>query len=182
MAPLQNFLTLLLAGLAIASPAPAQKRDLITADLIVSNVEGINDGVKSLQSHVAAYDGSPLSEVPFVGDFLEITIANRAGYTNANLKPAAFNATDSERIVQYVIDTVGITIPAAVQETVAKKSLFEQGESSGLIVGSLQVLLYEHDTFSAALQQKISADQVQAQGVVDKIHSAIQSGIDAFSA
>lgn len=182
MAPIQSFFTCLLAGLAVAAPASVQKRDLITADLIISNVNGIDAGVESLRTHVAAYDGSLLSAAPFLGDFLEITVANRAGFTNANLKADPFNASDSTRIVQVVIDGVGNDIPAAVQETVAKKALFEQGGLAGLISGSLSVLLYEHDTFSAALQKKISADQVRAQAVVDKIHNAIQGGIDAFAA
>lgn len=182
MAPIRTLVTFLLAGLAVASPAPAQKRDLITADLLISNVDGIDKGVESLRTHVAAYDGSLLSASPLLGDFLEITIANRAGFTNANLKQDAFNAADSTRIVEFVIDSVGNSIPAAVKETVAKKALFEGGGQSGLISGTLNVLLYEHDTFSAALQKKISADQVRAQAVVDKIHNAIQSGIDAFAA
>lgn len=182
MAPVRNLFTFLLAGLAVASPAPAEKRDLITADLLISNIDAIDKGVESLRSHVAAYDGSLLSASPLLGDFLEITIANRAAFTNANLKPQAFNAADSTRIVQFIIDSVGESIPASVKETVAKKSLFEQGGQSGLISGTLNVLLYEHDTLSAALQKKISADQVRAQAVVDKIHDAIQGGIDAFAA
>ncbi|CZT18979.1 uncharacterized protein RCC_04824 [Ramularia collo-cygni] len=182
MAPIGSLITLLIAGLAVASPAPVQKRELITADLIISNVDGIDNGVEHLRSHVAAYDGSLLSASPLVGDFLEITVANRAGFTNANLKAAPFDAADSTRIVDFVIDSVGHSIPAAVKETVAKKELFVENGQGGLISGSLNVLLYEHDSFSAALQKKISADQVRAQAVVDKIHNAIQSGIDAFAA
>lgn len=182
MAPISTLFTLFLAGLAIASPAPIQeKRDLINADLIISNVDGIDKGVEHLRQHVAAYDGSLLSASPLLGDFVEITVANRAGFLNANLKPAPFNAADSTRIVEFVIESVGESIPAAVDETVAKKELFESNGQGELIVGSLKVLLYEHDTFSAALQKKISADQVRAQAVVDKIHDAIQGGIDAFS-
>lgn len=200
MAPVRSLLTCLFAGLAIASPAPAQKRDLITAELIISNVNGIQQGVQDLRRDVAAYNGTLLSEAPLLGDFLEITIANRAGYTvrvawtiqlvhgmltffqNANLKTGVFDSADSASIVTDVIDTVGISIPAAVNETVAKKALFEQGGSGGLIEGTLEVLLYEHESFSTALQAKISEDQqARAQAVVDKIIDAIQYGIDQFA-
>lgn len=82
-----------------------------------------------------------------------------------------------------MIDGVGNDIPAAVNETVAKKALFEEGGQAALISGALTLLLSEHDTFSAALEKKISTDQqTRAQTVVDKIHNAIQGGIDAFAA
>lgn len=92
-----------------------------------------------------------------------------------------FNSTDSAEIVQAVIDGVGNDIPAAVNATVAKKALFEEADQASIIAGTLTVLLYEHDTFSAALAAKISQDQqARATAVVAKIHNAIQDGIEAF--
>ncbi|KAF7195637.1 hypothetical protein HII31_02955 [Pseudocercospora fuligena] len=183
MAPLRVLFSFLLATLAVASPAPLENRQaLITAQTINQDVLNIHAGVQSLRKHVATYDGSLLSETPLVGDFTAIHLANRKGFADANLRQTPFTAQESTMIVQTVIDTVGESIPAAVEETKAKKALFDKNGQSPIIVGTLKVLLDDHDTFSAAVSKSLSADQVRAQAVVAKIHNAIQSGIDYFSA
>lgn len=173
----------LLASVAIASPVSLETRDeLITAQTLIGDISNINVGVESLRKHVAAFDGSPLTEAPLLGDFTAIHLANRKGFADANLRQAKFNATESRDIVQFTIDSVGNSIPAAVRETVAKKPEFEKTGQNPIVIGTFKLLLDDHDTFSAALVEKISADFVRAQAVIDKIHDAIQSGIDAFSA
>lgn len=72
-------------------------------------------------------------------------------------------------------------IPAAVQETIAKKALFDASGTDAAMVGLLKVLLNDHDTFSAAVSRHLTADQEAGAAVVKKIHDAIQKGIDAFS-
>ncbi|EME86214.1 uncharacterized protein MYCFIDRAFT_214158 [Pseudocercospora fijiensis CIRAD86] len=183
MAPLRAVLSFLLATLAVASPTTVERRqELITAQTINQDVLNIHAGVQSLRTHVATYDGSLLSETPLLGDFTAIHLANRKGFADANLRQTPFDAQESTSIVQTVIDTVGESIPAAVEEAKAKKPLFDQNGQSPIIVGTLKVLLDDHDTFSAAVAKSLSADQVRAQAVVAKIHNAIQSGIDYFSA
>ncbi|KAI5367929.1 Putative Cell wall mannoprotein [Septoria linicola] len=185
MAPLSSIFAFMLATLAIASPAPAPiapRQEVITAQIVQQDVKNIDAGVQSLRKHVAAYNGELLSATPLVGDFTAIHLANRAGFLNANLRRTKFTAREPTAIVQTVIDTVGVSIPAAVEETKAKKPLFDQAGLSPVILGTLKVLLDDHDTFSAAVSKDLSADLVRAQAVVDKIHNAIQSGIDFFSA
>ena len=174
---------LLLGTAAVAAPTRLTVRDeIVTAHTLISDIGNINAGVESLRKHVAAFDGSPLTEAPLLADFTAIHLANRKGFADANLRAAKFNAKESRDIVQFTIDSVGNSIPAAVRETVAKKPEFERTGQSPVVVGTFKLFLDDHDTFSAALQQKISADFARAQAVVSEIHHAIQSGIDAFSA
>lgn len=175
--------TCLLATLTLARPTSISSRDeIVTSQTEISDIGGIDAGVQSLRSHVAAYQGDPLTETPLLVDFTTITLANRKGFLDANLRLSPFDASDSTEIVQFTIDTVGNDIPAAVEETKAKKPLFDKTGQSPLIAFTLETLLYEHDTFSAALEAKLSADMERAQAVVAKIHNSIQSGIDYFSA
>lgn len=177
MAPLRAIVSFLLASVAVASPTTLKTRqELVTADTIIGDVYGIDAGVQSLRGHVAAYDGSLLAAAPLAGDFTAITVANRKGVVDSELRVDPYTAEDSTRIVQSVIDTVGNSIPAAVSETVAKKQLFEEGGQGPLILGTLQTFLYLHDSFSATVAQDLSADQVRAAAVVAKIHNAIQGG------
>lgn len=177
MAPLRALVSFLLASVAVAVPATLKTRqELVTADTIIGDVYGIDAGVQSLRGHVATYDGSLLSAAPLAGDFTAITVANRKGVVDSELRVDPYTAEDSTRIVQSVIDTVGNSIPAAVSETVAKKELFEKGGQGPLILGTLKTFLYLHDSFSATVAQDLSADQVRAAAVVAKIHNAIQGG------
>lgn len=107
--------------------------------------------------------------------------SDRKGFADANLRSTDFNATESTRIVQFTIDSVGQSIPASVEEAKAKKPVFQKAGQDPVIVGTLKLLLNDHDTFSAALLKKISADRERAVAVIAKIHNSIQSGIDAFS-
>lgn len=175
--------TVLLATAVAATPTPlaAVVDDLITAQTLIQDVDNINAGVESLRKDVAAYNGTLLSEAPLLLDFTIIHLANRKGFVDANLRQESFNASDSHDIVQFTIDSVGVSIPAAVEETKAKKALFEASGQDEVIVGTLEVLLNDHDTFSSPLLAKLTADQVRGQAVVDEIHDSIQSGIDYFS-
>ncbi|KAF2162089.1 hypothetical protein M409DRAFT_27466 [Zasmidium cellare ATCC 36951] len=177
-----KLLSAILVTAALATATPLTARDeLITAQTLISDISNINAGVESLRKDVAAYDGSLLSETRLVADFTAIHLANRKGFLDANLRQAPFNASDSHDIVQFTIDSVGVSIPAAVEETKAKKALFEKSGQDAVIAGTLKVLLNDHDTFSAPLVAKLTADLERGQAVVAKIHDSIQSGIDYFS-
>lgn len=49
----------------------------------------------------------------------------------------------------------------------AKKPEFEKTGQNPTVIGTFELLLDDHDTFSAALVQKISANFVRADAVVD---------------
>lgn len=178
---LSLFASCLLVTSAIASPTLETRQELITAQTIQQDVRNIDSGVESLRTHVAAFDGNPLTATPLIGDFTAIHLANRAGFVNANLRQTQFSASDSRAIVQVVIDTVGESIPAAVKETKAKKALFDQAGLTPIVLGTFKLLLDDHDTFSAAVRKDLSSDLVRADAVVKKIHDAIEDGIAFFS-
>ncbi|KAK4632049.1 hypothetical protein CLAFUW4_03872 [Fulvia fulva] len=123
------------------NPVSLDTRDvLITAQTLIDDVSNINAGVESLRKHVAAFDGSPLTEAPLLLDFTAIHLANRKGFADANLRQTNFNASESMDI------------------TVAKKPEFEKTGQNPTVIGTFELLLDDHDTFSAALVQKISAN------------------------
>jgi hypothetical protein len=73
-----------------------------------------------------------------------------------------------------------------VQVLIGKKPEFEKSGLTPVVLGSLKLLLNDHDTFSAAVTAKSYKEdpQLTAEGeaVVAKIHDAIQNGIDVYSA
>jgi hypothetical protein len=81
---------------------------------------------------------------------------------------------------------VNISIPASIEHLKAKKGAFEEGSLTATVIASLELLLYDHDTFSAAVLAKtndgVGAEKLrEAQDAVDRIHDAIQSGIEYYS-
>lgn len=76
---------------------------------------------------------------------------------------------------------MGIDIPNSVDVLESKKPLFQASFQDPVILAGLQLLKYDHDTFSAALMNKTTGDQVQGNAVVKKIDDALQNGIDFFS-
>jgi hypothetical protein len=69
---------------------------------------------------------------------------------------------------------------------ISKKPEFEKSGLTPVVLGSLKLLLNDHDTFSAAVTAKSYKDNAQltaeGEAVVAKIHDAIQNGIDVYSA
>lgn len=108
---------------------------------------------------------------------------NRAGYVHALAAPV-LNATESETIISTVQDTVTISIPASISALEAKKADFEEAGFGATVVASLELLLSDHDSFSAAVEAKFmgSEDELAAgEAAVKTIHDAIEAGIEGFS-
>lgn len=120
-----------------------------------------------------------------IGTVATIHIANRKGFVDANLAPQ-FNEADTRRIFDTVVDTVGVSIPNDIKVLISKQPEFESAGQTPIVLAGLKLLLNDHDTFSAAVTAKsFKGDaELTEQGteVVDKIHDAIQSGIDVYSA
>ncbi|KAH0007256.1 hypothetical protein KCU78_g11870, partial [Aureobasidium melanogenum] len=160
--------------------APLQSRDLITADTIISDIKGIDDGVNALTTRLKTYSGGLIGELPIGADIAAIHVANRKGYVDANLRVTPFDAAESTAIVQYTASSVGVDIPASVAVPKAKYDVFE-GQKDVILAG-LKLLKYDHDTFSAALISKITADKENGNAAVAEIDDALQSAIDLYSA
>ncbi|KAH0362624.1 hypothetical protein KCU65_g7913, partial [Aureobasidium melanogenum] len=174
----QFLISSLLAWTVAASPL--QSRDLITADTIISDIKGIDEGVNALTASLKAYNGGLIAELPIGADIAAIHVANRKGYADANLRATPFDADDSTAIVQYTASSVGVDIPASVDVLKAKYDMFESQKD--VILAGLKLLKNDHDTFSAALVSKITADKENGNAAVAEIDDALQSAIDLYSA
>ncbi|CAD0015988.1 unnamed protein product [Aureobasidium pullulans] len=162
-----------------AAAAPLQARDIITAQTLISDIKGIDDGVNALTASIKAYDGGLIKELPIGADITAIHIANRKGFLDANLRATPFNAADSTAIVEYTASSVGVDIPASVDVLKAKYDVFESQKV--VILAGLKLLKNDHDTFSAALVAKITADKEHGVAAVAVIDDALQSAIDLYS-
>jgi hypothetical protein len=154
-----------------AAAVPLQSRDIITAGTLISDIKGIDDGVNALTASIEAYNGGLIGELPIGADIAAIHIANRKGYVDANLRATPFNAEDSTAIVEYT---------ASVNVLKAKYDVFENQKV--VILAGLKLLKNDHDTFSAALVSKITADKENGYAAVAVIDDALQSAIDLYSA
>lgn len=161
--------------------AVAQAQELITAQTMISDIQGIDDGVNALTASLNAYDGGIVSETPIALDIAAITVANRKGFLDANLRDTPFNATDTIEIVNFTTDTVGYDIPHSVDVLKTKKADFQATGQDPVIVAGLELLLNEHETFSAALLNKTTGDQVAANAVVQKIIDSLEGGIEYYN-
>jgi hypothetical protein len=163
-----------------AAAAPLQSRELITAATLISDIKGIDDGVNALTASIEAYNGGLIGELPIGADIAAIHVANRKGYVDANLRATPFNTEDSTAIVEYTASSVGVDIPASVDVLKAKYDVFE--DQKVVILAGLKLLKNDHDTFSAALVSKITADKENGYAAVAVIDDALQSAIDLYSA
>ena len=71
-------------------------------------------------------------------------------------------------------------IPASVDVLKSKYDVFESQKD--VILAGLKLLKNDHDTFSAVLISKITADKENGDAAVAKIDDALQSAIDLYSA
>jgi hypothetical protein len=193
--------------LAITLSSAAALPSLITADTIVSDIEGIHKGVLANQAATEAYEGgdvattliqgTPVSLNPHLASNVILTmtqeiltvgaihLANRKGFVDANLAPQ-FNEADTRKIFNKVVDTVNVSIPDDIDILISKYPNFKESGLAPLVLSGLKLLINDHDTFSAAVESKAYKGNaaLTAEGVaaVANIHNAIQHGIDVYSA
>lgn len=179
---------LLLATLTTSTPL--LPRALITASTLIQDVTNIHNGVLANKAATESYTGGNLlttlvQGTPVLTTVGEIHFANRKGFADAKLAPQ-FGEGDTRAIFEHVVDTVGVSIPDDVDVLIGKKSAFEESGLVPVVVASLKLLINDHDTFSAAVTEKAYKGNETLTGlgeeVVDKIHDAIQRGIDVYTA
>jgi hypothetical protein len=82
---------------------------------------------------------------------------------------------------------VNVSIPASLEDLKAKAPAFKEGSLTITVVASLKLLLYDHDTFSAATLAKVNpgigeVKTKEGEAAVANIHNAIEDGIKFFEA
>lgn len=145
------------------------------------DVRNIDAAVQKLDTSVLAYEGGLLPALPLIAGVTDIHLVNRKGYLDAQVV-CATTVEQSTAIVEVVENTVGISIPKTVQDTIAKGNEIKAAGIATELVASLKLLQNDHDTYSAALGKSVNpAVQTRADAVILLIHNAIQQGIDYFS-
>lgn len=158
-----------------------------TAQDVISDIKAIDSGVQSLTAHVSSYSSGNfitglVNGVLVLGDVVDIHLSNRKGYLDATTA-SKFTADDSTAIVNVVSSTVAIDIPNSVNVLKSKREQFKQAFLTPVVIASLELLLYDHDTFSAAVLDKLTLDAAtlaQANAGINGIHDALEDGIAYF--
>lgn len=101
------------------------------------------------------------------------------------LHPWQHRAMQSSLITHTDSPIVNISIPTSIEHLKAKAPAFKEGGLTITVIASLKLLLYDHDTFSAATLAKMSpqvpADKAaEGNEAVANIHNAIEGGIEFF--
>ena len=162
------FHSLIFLPLALATTT-ITKRD---AQAVYNDITGIDKAVRKLTPTLNAYDGGILQSEPVFDASIAIHAVNRQGFADATAS-SSFTSAELKRIVDRVNETVGKSIPASVEVLEAKKPLFDQAQVSSLIEATILLLKNDHETFSTAVGDKLSADQaasgVTAAGKIDAV-------------
>lgn len=137
--------------------------------------------MNALTASLDSYNGSLIQAAPISADILAIHLANRKAYADAELATPQ-NTTVSNEIIDYVFKTVGVDILNSVKVLESKKADFEASGLTDVVLGGLELLKNDHDTYSAALLNKTAPDtRARGEEVVKIIDDALQNGIDDFS-
>lgn len=104
-----------------------------------------------------------------------------------SLRPVLPSPLSFASDVSVLINIVNISIPTSIEHLKAKAPEFKKGGLTPTVVASLKLLLYDHDTFSAAVLAKIdrgigAEKERVGREAVRNIHDKIQSGIEFFVA
>lgn len=163
-----RFSTFLLA-LPLATASAIVPRD---ANAVYNDITGIDTAVRKLIATLNAYQGGITQTKPVFDATIDIHAVNRKGFADATAS-SPFSSADSKRIVDHTNESVGKSIPASVKVLEAKKPLFDAAEVSSLVEATILLLKNDHETFSAAVGGKLSADQVApglaAAGKIDAV-------------
>ncbi|KAH7341203.1 hydrophobic surface binding protein A-domain-containing protein [Pyrenochaeta sp. MPI-SDFR-AT-0127] len=185
-------LLVILPTFALCSVLPPSQRDILpTGQSVKQDVINIHNTVLALDATVRAYNGSPfptsiVDGTPVLLGVAEIHRVNRAGFRHA-LAALPFSVEDSVQVIDTVVSTVNVSIPAATTHLKEKVAAFKEGLLTPVVIASLALLLYDHDTFSAATLAKISPNvgqekTEQGANAVANIHNVIQDAIVFYTA
>ncbi|KAI8941490.1 hypothetical protein NX059_002707 [Plenodomus lindquistii] len=182
----------ILPSLAFALPFALSPRQLLpTGADVKQDVLNIHEAVLDLYPATAAFQGGPIPTTlvqgaPVLAGVAEIHKVNRAGFRHALLaKP--FTVQETQDIIDTVVNTVNLSIPFASQLLIDKEPVFKESGLTPVVIASLKLLLYDHDTFSAAVLAKSNqgvgeAKIKEGEDAVANIHNAIQKAIDFYAA
>ncbi|EFQ96140.1 hypothetical protein PTT_02683 [Pyrenophora teres f. teres 0-1] len=161
-----------------------------TAESVIESVVNIHNAVVEADSTLQAYTGgftptTIVDDAKVLGGFAKIHSANREGFRRATFA-AQFSVEETVEFINTVIATVNISIPLATQHIREKKQVFKENGLRSSVVAALALLLYDHDTFSAAAAKNFNPGTPREklnQGIdaAGNIHNVIQSALLYYS-
>ncbi|KAB8659314.1 hypothetical protein FH972_026203 [Carpinus fangiana] len=179
--------TLLLAATtAIAAPLQvrATSQDPVVA-VAENDIGAISTAVVALTAAINGYRSGVLEATPILANTANVHLVNRKAYVDAVAAVTAnvkANEEQSAEIVKFTADSVGVTIPQSIKALKAKREPLAKAGLTDSVVGALQLLKSDHDSYSAELIKVVAPGSLAAaKKVVLDIDNAIQSGIDYFS-
>jgi hypothetical protein len=124
---------------------------------------------------------APSAQPPFPLGVSNVNLANRKAYLDS-LLISNQSVANSFTIVNYVTDVLAVDIPDSVKVLESKKELLVGAGLGDFTVGRLQLLKYDHETLSAALEAKAAPEtHGEADEAVMTIDDSIKEGIADFS-
>ncbi|KAF7188112.1 hypothetical protein HII31_10586 [Pseudocercospora fuligena] len=151
-------------------------------DIVYNDITDIDTHVLELTSTTAAYQGGLVGQLPIGVDFTPVHLATRKGFYDSLPLPAQISTSDAQRLIDHVNATLSKDNPKAVQVLKSKKPLFDASGSSPVIKSGLELLLFDHLSFSSEVAKRIPpALKADGQIVIDVITVALQDGINYFS-
>lgn len=185
MVAITKFLLLSVASFAAALPSQPLPRS--SADILIADINFLDGSVKALTAAINGYQGGILGDIisaPFIlPAFTAVHTSNRKAFLDAS-QGSNVSATDTQRIISVVHNGLSVDNPAAVAATKAKREQFTKGGLKSTILGSLKLLLADHNSLSAVLASKAPQDaatQAAIQVEVKVIANALQDGINYYS-
>ncbi|RMZ92492.1 hypothetical protein DV736_g264, partial [Chaetothyriales sp. CBS 134916] len=128
--------------------------------ILAQDVYGIDRAVRSLTPHVKAYTSaggfgaSLINGLPVAVGVLKIHVANRKAYIDALISPH-LEEGPSLKVVDAVEGSVAVSIPAAVSALIEKKAEFSSAGLRYVVLVTLKVLKYDHDSLSNTVKPKL---------------------------
>ena len=149
---------------------------------LINGIRGINTAVVSLTSALKAYNGGINEASKSTTGILAVHAANRAAFAAAQALNGTLSAADSKKVVDYTRDTVGKTIPISIAVTKRKKADFEAALLGSVVESTLQLLMYDHDSYSTAVGGHLDpSSAAEGLAVAGAIAASIQSAIDDYA-
>jgi hypothetical protein len=97
-----------------------------------------------------------------------------------------FSVSENQPMSIKLTDQSSKSIPEDIHVLISKYHNFKDSGLAPVVKSGLELLIYDHDTFSAAVESKAykgnAALTAKGEKAVKDIHAAIQHGIDVYSA
>lgn len=173
-------LTLLFPALTFAA-ALTRRAGTDNGAAVNQGITNIDIAERALTDRVRAYNGGILEVNPILEAFTQIHYVNRVA-TNAANTSSPFTQAESKAIADNVNDSVGVSIPINLALLESKKPLFDAAQVSSIIGSYINLIRFDHETFSTAVGLRLTPDQLAYAGAgAGKIEAAFLAATAVYA-